>query len=235
MNKNNLTNTAIDDTKNTDTDKSGFLLGTISAVLMILCISVLLLFNNKQVQRIITQKINADVVKQSSDIEFSTININDSTKGDTISTRLKEKILNSKTEHPNSTVGRLTNIYFTEKNTIIDIAVTNGSQYAIHLNLNGKGTVLLDDLGDKYNLEPPSDNPNLKIESGTTFKGELVFQGGISSQASHLTLITNNKIGTDQRFSRRPKMKFEIPITEQDKKKETRKQAENNDDEVSEW
>ncbi|MBF2017953.1 MAG: hypothetical protein IGS23_22720 [Rivularia sp. T60_A2020_040] len=187
-----------------DSSKGGFLLGIISAVLLIACISVLLLFNNKQIQRIITEKGNIDAVKKSSDTELL---IKDSNS--LIGTK---KILNIKADHSNGTVGRLTNIYFSNKNTIVKIAVTNSSLYTIHLNLHGKGVVLVDDLGNKYDLKLPSDNPHLEIQSGETFKGELVFQGGVTSKASNLTLITNNQIGSDQLLSRRPKIEFFIPL-----------------------
>ncbi|MEM9926494.1 MAG: hypothetical protein AAF915_22530 [Cyanobacteria bacterium P01_D01_bin.50] len=212
MNKNSLKSKPIDNTNNINNDKSGFLLGSISAVLLIVCVIVLVLFNNKQVQRIITEKINIDAVNKSSDIEFSTINSKNSSEAEKTSTLLTEKILNVRVQHPNDTVGRLTNISFTQKNTIVEIAVTNGSQYTIFLNLHGKGVVLVDDLGNKHNLKPPSNNPYLEIKSGNTFKGELVFQGGVTSKANHITLITNNQIGSDQPLSRRPKMMFEIPL-----------------------
>ena len=76
----------------------------------------------------------------------------------------------------------------------------------------GKGIILVDDLGDKYNFKPPFDNPYFQIESGTTFKGQLVFQGGVTTKANNLTLITNNQIGSDRPLTRRPKMEFYIPI-----------------------
>ena len=213
MDKNNFKNKPIDKTSDINKDNIGFLMGSISAVLLILCVSLLLLFNDKRVQRIITQKINADAVKKSSDSEFSNINSQNSIESKKTSTLLTEKILNVRAQHPNGTVGRLTNISFIPKNTIVEIAVTNGSQYPIHLNYHRKGLVLVDDIGNKYNIIPPFNNPSLEIESGTTFKGELTFQGGVNSQANHLTLITNNKIGSDQPLSRRPKMKFFIRLS----------------------
>ncbi len=211
MNNNNLKNRVIKNSSDTNNHNSGFLLGIISVVLLIVCISVLLLFNNKQAQRIITRKINIDNLKKPSDIQSSRDN-NNTIEVSKTSMLVTEKTLNVKAEHPNGTVGRLTNISLNKEKTIVEMAMTNGSQYTIHLNLHGKGVVLLDDLGNKYNLEPPVDNPYLEIESGQTFKGELVFLGGVTSKANNLTLITNNQIGSDQRFSRRPKMKFYIEL-----------------------
>lgn len=210
MNNNNLKNRKIENSSDTNNHNSGFLLGIISVVLLMVCISVLLLFNNKQARRIITRNINVNNVKKPSDIQSS--RDNNTIEVSETSMLVTEKTLNVKAEHPNGTVGRLTNISLNKEKTVVEMAVTNGSQYTINLNLHGKGVVILDDLGNKYNLEPPVDNPYLEIESGQTFKGELVFLGGVTSRANNLTLITNNQIGSDRRFSRRPKMKFYIEL-----------------------
>jgi len=204
MNKNNLKNKSIEDAYDADNDNSGFVLGIISAILLLICIGTLLMFDNKHVQRIITENINLDSVNNSSSAKKTT-------------TLLTEKTLNVKADHPNGTVGRLTHISFSKESTIIEIAVTNGFWHTIHLNLHGKGVVLVDDLGNKYNFKPPLNNPFLEIKSSNTFKGELLFQGGITSKANNLTLITNNQIGSDQPLTRRPKMEFNIPISQQDK------------------
>ena len=79
-------------------------------------------------------------------------------------------------------------------------------------------------------MKPPFDNPSLEIEPNATFQGELVFQGGITSKANNLTLITNNQIGSDQPLTPRPKMEFYIPITQEDKliKKDEEKEKKEN-------
>jgi hypothetical protein len=202
--KNKLKDKPVYDASGTERNNSGFVLGTISAILLIVCIGTLLMFNNKQVQRLIGENINVN----------SQDNSSETLKTDTL---LTEKTLNVRAEHSNGTIGRLNNISFNAENTVIEIAVTNGSRHTIHLNLYGKGIILLDDLGNKYNLKPPFNNPYLQIESGTTFTGELVFQGGITTKANNLSLITNNQIGSDQILTRRPKMEFNIPITQEDK------------------
>ena len=204
MNKNNLKNKSISNFYKKNNDNSGFILGIISAILLLICISTLLVFNNKRVELITTKNRNID-------------SVNNPNQAKIINTLLTEKKLNIEAKHLNGTVGRLTNIDFQENNTIIKIAVTNGFWHAIHLNLNGKGLILVDDLGNKYNFKPLFDNPSLEIESNTTFQGDLIFQGGITSKANSLTLITNNQIGSDQPFTRRPKMEFFIPINPEDK------------------
>ncbi|MCJ8281951.1 MAG: hypothetical protein MJK14_19395 [Rivularia sp. ALOHA_DT_140] len=222
MNKNNLKYKSIknDNSSNTDDNNNGFILGAISVLLLILCISTLLLFENKQVRQIITKNINTDKANNLNHPKNTTI-------------LLTQKTLDIQTKHPNGTVGRLKNISFNKKNTIIEIAINNSFDHAIHINLYGKGIILVDDLGNKYNLKPPINNPYLEIKSNTTFKGQLVFQGGITAQANNLTLITNNQIGSDQPLTRRPKMEFNIPISQQDKladkqeDKKTNKQGDN--------
>ncbi|BAY83758.1 hypothetical protein NIES267_32490 [Calothrix parasitica NIES-267] len=204
MSKNNLKNKLISNVYKTDNNNSGFVLGIISAILLLTCIGTLLVFNNKRVERITTKNRNIDSGNNSNQTKIT-------------NTLLTEKKLNIEAKHLNGTVGKLTNISFQENNTIIRIAVTNGFWHAIHLNLHGKGVILVDGLGNTHNLKPPLDNPSLKIESNTTFQGDLIFQGGITSKANNLTLITNNQIGSDQAFTRRPKMEFSIPINPEDK------------------
>ncbi|MGB3761079.1 MAG: hypothetical protein WBA07_32690 [Rivularia sp. (in: cyanobacteria)] len=199
MNRNNLKHKLTKDVSSTDDNISGFVLGIISAVLLIVCIGTLLMFNNKQVQRIIGENIYIDPENS----------LNDTQKTGTL---LTKQTLNVRAEHPNGTIGRLSNISFNAENTVVEIAVTNGFRHTIYLNFSGKGVVLVDDLGNKYNLKPPSDNPYLQIESGTTFKREIVFQGGVTTKANNLALITNNQIGSDRASTRRPKMEFYIPI-----------------------
>ncbi|MEL6462691.1 MAG: hypothetical protein AAFQ91_31440 [Cyanobacteria bacterium J06621_15] len=210
MDKNNLKNKLIDDVHETDNDNTGFVLGIISAILLLTCIGTLLVFNNQRVQRIISENIN----------NINNINIDSKdnlSQTNTTGTLLTEKKLNIRVGHLNGTTGELKNISFTKESTIVTIAVTNGFWHTIDLNLHGKGVVLVDNLGNKHNLKPPLDNPSLEIEPNATFQGDLVFQGGITSKANNLTLITNNQIGSDQPFTRRPKMEFFIPITQEDK------------------
>ncbi len=60
MNRDNLKHKLIKDASGTDDNNSGFVLGIISAILLIVFIGTLLMFNNKQVQRIIGENINVD-------------------------------------------------------------------------------------------------------------------------------------------------------------------------------
>ncbi|MBV6626681.1 MAG: hypothetical protein KI793_27715 [Rivularia sp. (in: Bacteria)] len=204
MDKRNFKDKLIEHTNDADKYNSGYVLGIISAILMIMCVGALLMFDNKQVQKIITENLNVETVENSIEEQKT-------------STLLTARKLKVKTTHPNGAVGRLTYISFNQENTTVELAVTNGFRHTIYLNLHGKGVVIVDNLGNKYNVQPPPDNPYLEITPGDTFKGELVFSGGIPLRASNLTLITNNQIGSDQAFTRRPKMEFYIPLNVEDK------------------
>ncbi|AFY54781.1 hypothetical protein Riv7116_2260 [Rivularia sp. PCC 7116] len=202
--KNKLIEYTINHTNNLDRHNTGYVLGIISAILMIMCVGTLLMFDNKQVRKIITKNINSDTVENPVEVKTS-------------STLLTERQLNIKATHANGTVGRLNYISLNRENTIVGLTVTNGFKHTIYLNLHGKGVVIVDNLGHQYNVQPPPDNPDIEIKPGTTFNAELVFSGGIPEGATNLTLITNNQIGSDQASTRRPKMQFDIPFDEEEK------------------
>ena len=208
MGKNNLQDKLIDTSADIDNDKTGFVLGTVSVVLLFMCVAVLLLFNNTQVRRIINKRINVDALIKPSNI---------STESNNSKIRLTEINLNIKAEHPNGTVGKITNISFHKNKTIVEMAITNGFQHTISLNLHGKGLVIIDNLGDEYNFKPYFFNSDFEIKSGETFKGSLRFEGRVNPNAKSLTLITNSKIGSDQLFTRRPKIQFNIPLNQENK------------------
>jgi hypothetical protein len=89
-------------------------------------------------------------------------------------------------------VARLTQIGFTDDSIVVTMAFTNVSQEAIQL--NAKDDLILDDdvYDSKYRLAVPSDNPKIQIQPGTTLKGQFVFLGRLSPQATTLTLTTNS-------------------------------------------
>ncbi|MFB2894273.1 hypothetical protein ACE1CI_15290 [Aerosakkonemataceae cyanobacterium BLCC-F50] len=91
-------------------------------------------------------------------------------------------------------VARLTQIAFTDDSIVVTIAFTNVSQEAIQL--NAKDDLILDDdvYDSKYRLAVPSDNPKIQIQPGTTLKGQFVFLGRVSPQATTLTIATNSNL-----------------------------------------
>ena len=100
---------------------------------------------------------------------------------------------NLQVNHPDGSVMRLNRIALTEDYIETDLAITNGYRNAIKLNSNSNRAMLLrDNLGNTYNLAPPVQNPEVKINSGETLKGTFRFLGRIAPDAQLLTLITND-------------------------------------------
>jgi hypothetical protein len=113
--------------------------------------------------------------------------------------------LDLQTNHANGSVLRLKEIYFQEDNIVADIAITNGYKDEIRLN-NNRDMLLRDNLGNIYNLATLLQNPEVKVSPGQTLSGKFVFLGRISPQANSLTLVTNDKYGSDRDYTNDPKM-----------------------------
>ncbi|MEG4575009.1 hypothetical protein QUA56_20305 [Microcoleus sp. N3A4] len=85
--------------------------------------------------------------------------------------------------------GRLTKITFGENSIIVTMAITNGRQEVVRLNV--KDGIYLEDntsYNVRYNLLPPSNNTEIMIKPGTTLKGQFVFVGWLAPGATHLSL-----------------------------------------------
>lgn len=91
-------------------------------------------------------------------------------------------------------VARLTQIAFTDDSVVVTLAFTNVSQEPIQL--NSKDDLILSDDIDKstYRLATPPDNPKIQIQPGTTLKGQFVFIGRVSPQATTLSISTNSSL-----------------------------------------
>lgn len=113
--------------------------------------------------------------------------------------------LNLQANHANGSVLRVTKVAFSEDNISLNLAVTNGHNRVIVLNDN-KDMILRDNLGNRYNLAPPPQNPEVRVPEGSTLDGRFSFLGRINPSATSLTLITNDKFGSDADFSNSPKM-----------------------------
>lgn len=106
--------------------------------------------------------------------------------------------------------GRLTKVAFTDNSIIVTLEITNGSRQVIEL--NAKDDMYLKHSGSyegpQYNLSPPPDNRTIAIQPGTTMKGQFVFTGRVSPEATELTLFINAKSYEDK-SEKRPYMTFE--------------------------
>jgi hypothetical protein len=113
--------------------------------------------------------------------------------------------------HANGSTMRLSQLVLSESSITVNITITNGYKEAIAIN-DHEDMVLIDSSGNQYNLAAPPNNPKITIPIGTTLKGKFVFKGRIAPGVTALTLITNNKFGTDTNFSTNPKMTLNIPL-----------------------
>ena len=120
--------------------------------------------------------------------------------------------LNLQANHANGSVLRATKVTFSEDSISLNLAITNGHDNDIVLN-DHDDMILRDNLGNRYNLAPPPQNPTVRVPEGSTLDGKFVFLGRINPAAVTLTLSTNDKFGGDRDFSNSPKMKItDIPV-----------------------
>lgn len=96
------------------------------------------------------------------------------------------------TRHPNNAEFTVGGIEFTPAGTTVDMTVLNNYRLQIYLNAPGDGTYLVDNLGNRYLINPPSDNSTLKIASDKGIEGSFSFPGEIDPDATSLELVFNN-------------------------------------------
>lgn len=114
--------------------------------------------------------------------------------------------------HPNGTSLQLADVKFTKTNISLNLTAVNRSPRKIQLN-STKGMVLIDNLGNRYFMEPPETNRYLAMNPGKTSQGWLTFRGGLAPQATSLMLVTNSRRGlkTDP-TTQYPLLTLQIPI-----------------------
>lgn len=106
--------------------------------------------------------------------------------------------------HPNGTVLRLSNITFSQDSIAVSLSVTNGHKDEIRL--NDHAMLLRDNLGNRYNLSPPPQNPDVRVPSGNTLDGKFIFLGRLNPAATSLTLTTNDRYGGNSDYTNQPKI-----------------------------
>ncbi|BAY46906.1 hypothetical protein SAMD00079811_45220 [Scytonema sp. HK-05] len=208
---------------------SGFLMGVLFTLLLVLGAGIWLVIKNPRLQQMLLGQTNPNVATSSptantaatpavaptaSPLETTNTETTDTqtTSTDTSPLLPPPQTLNLQVNHANGTVVRLTEISFAEDSTKVNLAVTNGHKDPIKLN-NSKDMVLIDNLGNQYNLVAPPDNSEIEIQPGTTLKGEFVFLGRMSPSATSFSLATNNMSGSDQSYSTLPKIRVaDIPV-----------------------
>jgi hypothetical protein len=108
--------------------------------------------------------------------------------------------------HPDLVTLKLTSIAFAPEAITVGVEATNGGQNDVDLNPSDD-LFLIDDLGNRYAVNPPVSNPSVTVAKGTTLRGSLVFVGQLDPSAASLTLVTCDDFGsTSDKYSRSPKL-----------------------------
>jgi hypothetical protein len=92
------------------------------------------------------------------------------------------------------TRARVTRVEVTDVEILVDIDITVAAEREVvwfSNTLNDNQAVVTDDLGNTYELIPPSDNYFLEVEGGEQLEGTLVFQGPLRPGASAVQLLLN--------------------------------------------
>ena len=121
--------------------------------------------------------------------------------------RPSEVSLNLRASHPNGSALRVTRVVFRSDRTGVTMSATNGTGNAIKLNNAGDDLILRDDLGNRYDIITPTENPEMEIAPRGNLNGTFYFKGSIHRNARLLTLTTNERLGSMRDFASNPKMK----------------------------
>lgn len=97
-------------------------------------------------------------------------------------------------EHPGGVVLEVDRVATAGDGILLTIRVVNtDSNDPTALAVQPELTWLEDDLGNRYPLRPPDDNPRLAVDPGDELVGRVAFVGPLDPDASHLTLVTNHR------------------------------------------
>ncbi len=164
---------------------------------------------NETEENPINNQTSVSIEKEETAKKLDPIENTNSRKVDLLNEENKNKIINKQVNHVNGSALQLKMISFADHSIIIDLAITNGHENPIYLN-NSKDMLLRDNLGNVYNLATIPQNPRVRISAGQILTGKFVFLGRISPQANSLTLITNDKYGSDTERTNKPRMMINI-------------------------
>lgn len=122
--------------------------------------------------------------------------------------------LNLQVNHPTGSVLRVTGVRFGNDHIAVDVEFTNGMDREQVLNQHRNNYfVVRDNLGNVYNVSPPPNNAQVAVPARQSISGEFVFLGRLHPDATGLTLVTNERFGSDSNVTTSPKMTIEIPVS----------------------
>ena len=110
----------------------------------------------------------------------------------------------------NGAIVYLTSIQAKPTETVVGVRIVSGAERDFELNWNTQKTYLVAG-GRKFFLSPPLENQDLKITTGSTMQGELVFLGTLPQQGQ-VTLVFNEGM-SDSQYSSTPGIAIPVPVT----------------------
>ncbi len=114
--------------------------------------------------------------------------------------------------HPNGASLTMKSIEFKPDSIVLSVAITNPGDRVISLN-HDRGFVLTDGGRGVHHLNPPADNPELRIAAWAETTGDLVFIGPLAPSARTLSLSSNEGIGTrDNPYDDAPVFTASLPV-----------------------
>lgn len=109
-------------------------------------------------------------------------------------TRRRDASVEVREEHPGGVVLELSRVATEGDAILLSVRVVNTSESeSTQLAVQPDLTWVEDDLGSRYRLRPPEDNPQLVVDPGEELVGDLAFVGPLEDGASALTLRTNHR------------------------------------------
>ncbi|WP_295544831.1 hypothetical protein [uncultured Pseudacidovorax sp.] len=94
--------------------------------------------------------------------------------------------------------------------TVLDVSASFASPLTNWTQMASGDTYLQDDAGNKLMLKRPEDNRYLKIKTGDTMEGRLVFLGAVPTDARQVKLVINE--GSPQDDTNSPGLEMVLPL-----------------------
>ena len=114
--------------------------------------------------------------------------------------------------HPNGVVLQVTSLQSREVDTVVGVRILNGADNEIQLNrFNNRQGYIVVESGERIYISPPAGNTRLAIQPGQSMEGELVFLGRLP-QSSSAVLVLNENSQTDNRYTRTPGFRIDLPL-----------------------
>lgn len=118
--------------------------------------------------------------------------------------------LNVQGSSPLGLTVRVKQVEFTADATILQVSISYAGNATGYLNLAETETYLRDAAGTRILLKRPADNKYLRISSGETLEGEMVFLGSMPADTRQLEFVINDGQAPDDMSG--PGLTMTLPV-----------------------